>query len=105
MDHIVQYYIFWDIAPCSPDYLLHSGFLLGRFSTLKMEVIRSSETPVHMQTTRRYTSIPENGNYSCENPKSYIQVLYNLFGVRQSQLYFSNVFYHYSNSIVLVIEN
>jgi hypothetical protein len=50
--------IFWDTAPCSayvyrrfgeaydfhlqgmPSHLLHTSFLLGRFSTLKMEVLR-----------------------------------------------------------------
>jgi hypothetical protein len=41
-------------------HLLHSGFLLGWVSTLKMELIRSSETSVHIRTTRRY--IPEGGN-------------------------------------------
>jgi hypothetical protein len=76
--------IFWDIMPCSPlkvnrrfggIYHLHLqdqrisrarnqhesravGFLLGYFSTLKMEAIYSSETSVDFQwTTRRY--IPE----------------------------------------------
>jgi hypothetical protein len=37
-----------------------------------MEVIRSSETSVHIQTTQRH--IPEDGNihnYRCENLKSY----------------------------------
>jgi hypothetical protein len=34
--------------------------LLGSFATLKMEVIRSSETSGYIQTTRRYVS--ENGN-------------------------------------------
>jgi hypothetical protein len=49
-------------------YLMNTGFLLGCFSTLKMEVICSSETSLHTQTTRRY--IPEDGNvhnYRCEN--------------------------------------
>jgi hypothetical protein len=41
-------------------YLLHAGFLLGWFSTLKMEMIVSSEMSVHIRTTRRY--IPEDGN-------------------------------------------
>jgi hypothetical protein len=37
-----------------------------------MEVIRSSETSVHMRITRRY--VPEHGNirnYRCENVKFY----------------------------------
>jgi hypothetical protein len=51
--------IFWDIAP-RPSHLLHSGFLLGWFSNLKMEVIRSSETSVYIRATQRY--IPEDGN-------------------------------------------
>jgi hypothetical protein len=56
-----------------PSNLLNAGFLLGWFSTLKMEVIRSSETSVHIRITRRY--IPENGNihnYFYENLKSCI---------------------------------
>jgi hypothetical protein len=54
--------IFSTLAPCSADFL-----------PLKMEVICSSETSVHVRTTRRY--IPEDGdfhNYRCENLKSYI---------------------------------
>jgi hypothetical protein len=63
--------IFWDISQCSPylkqrfegtynldlqgSHLLYA-FLLGWFSTLKMEVIRSSETKVHIWTTQRYIS-------------------------------------------------
>jgi hypothetical protein len=31
-----------------PSYALHAGLLLGRFSTLKMEVTRSSETSDYM---------------------------------------------------------
>jgi hypothetical protein len=57
--------IFWDIAPSSPYvnrrfgemyYLqqhLADGFLLSyQFLALKMELIRSSETSVHIWTTR-----------------------------------------------------
>jgi hypothetical protein len=47
-------------------------FLLGWFSTLRMEVILSSKTSVHILITRRY--IREDGNfhnYRCENLKSY----------------------------------
>jgi hypothetical protein len=40
--------------------VLHSGFLLCWFVTLKMGIIRSPETSVHIRTTRRY--IPEDGN-------------------------------------------
>jgi hypothetical protein len=40
--------------------VLHAGFLLGWFSTLKMEVLRSPET-FHIRTTRRYTS--QDGNF------------------------------------------
>jgi hypothetical protein len=43
-----------------PSHLLHARFLLGTFSTLKMGVIRSSETWIHIRTTRRY--IPEDDN-------------------------------------------
>jgi hypothetical protein len=76
--------ILWDIAPCSPytnrrfgrnylhlqsrkpaeqetrlqkilpSHLLKAGFLFGLFSTLKTEVIISSETSFHIRTTRRY---------------------------------------------------
>jgi hypothetical protein len=38
---------------------LHSGFLSSLFSILKMEVMRSSETLVHIQTTQLY--LPEDG--------------------------------------------
>jgi hypothetical protein len=41
-------------------HLLYTGFWLGLFWTLKMEVIRSSETSVDIRTTRLY--IPEDGN-------------------------------------------
>jgi hypothetical protein len=68
--------IFLDTAPCRISRcLLHAGFLLDPFPTLKMEVIRSSETSVHIRTTRRY--IPEDWsirNYRCENLKSCISL-------------------------------
>jgi hypothetical protein len=54
-----------------PTHLLEAGFLLCWFLALNMEVIRSSETSVHIQTTRRY--IPEDDNfhnYHHENLKS-----------------------------------
>jgi hypothetical protein len=44
----------------APKHLLNAGFLLGCFSTLKMEVIRSSETSINIRTTPRY--ILEDGN-------------------------------------------
>jgi hypothetical protein len=59
--------IFWDIAPCNPyvnrrrsSHLLQPGSLLGLFSTVKMDVVRSSEKSVHIRTTRRYSR--EGGN-------------------------------------------
>jgi hypothetical protein len=83
----IKLVIFWDIAPCSPymnrcfggTYHRHlqgrksaeqetsesSSFLLGWYWTLKMEVIRSSETSVHIRSTRRY--IPEDGNFHFHN--------------------------------------
>jgi hypothetical protein len=39
---------------------VHAGLLIGSISTLKMEMIFSSETSVHTLTTRHY--IPEDGN-------------------------------------------
>jgi hypothetical protein len=39
---------FWDTAPCSPNHVLHDGFLLGSFTVLKMQVIHSSEKLVHI---------------------------------------------------------
>jgi hypothetical protein len=51
-------------------HLQHSDFLLADFY-LKMEVIRSSETSIDIQTTRRYVS--EDGyfhDYCSENLKS-----------------------------------
>jgi hypothetical protein len=40
--------------------LLHADVFLGWSFTLKMEVIPSTETSVHLRTTRSY--IPEDGN-------------------------------------------
>jgi hypothetical protein len=37
----------------------HAGSSIADFSILRMEAIRSSETPVHTRTTRRH--IPEDG--------------------------------------------
>jgi hypothetical protein len=64
--------IFWGITPCSPlsvnrrfggTYRVKAGQLI--LSTLKMEVICSSETSVDTQrTTRSY--IPEDGTLSTE---------------------------------------
>jgi hypothetical protein len=90
----------WDITPCSPlnvnrrfggtyrlhlqdrknklsKSFVHAGFLLGLFSTLKMEAICSSETSVDVQrTTRRY--IPEDStlhDHRCENLKSNMETI------------------------------
>jgi hypothetical protein len=72
--------IFWDITPCSPYMNRRFGgtfnlYLQGRksvgkessakkiaglISTLKIEVIRSSETSLHIRITLRY--IPEDSN-------------------------------------------
>jgi hypothetical protein len=52
----------------------HTGSWLKDFSTLKMEMIRSSETSVHTRSTQRH--IPEDGilhSHCCENLKSYIK--------------------------------
>jgi hypothetical protein len=70
--------IFWDITPCSQLKVnrrfggpllatcFHAGFLLGLFSTLKMEAICSSETSVDFQrTTRRY--IPEDSTLQTQS--------------------------------------
>jgi hypothetical protein len=48
--------IFWDVVSCSPyvDQRVHARFLPGRFSTLNLEVIASSETSVHIWARRRY---------------------------------------------------
>jgi hypothetical protein len=43
-----------------PSHPPEAGFLLSWFSTLKMEVIPSSETSVNIRTTQSY--IPEDGN-------------------------------------------
>jgi hypothetical protein len=43
-----------------PSHLLQAVSCLADFSTLKMQVIISSETSVPIRTTRRY--IPEDGN-------------------------------------------
>jgi hypothetical protein len=50
----------------------HAGSSLADFSTLKMEAIRSSETSVHIRSTRRH--IPEDGilhSHCRESLKSY----------------------------------
>jgi hypothetical protein len=84
-------FIFWDITPCSP--LKVNGFLekispaylglkvllaacfLTYSSTLKMQVLRSTEMPVEFQlTTWRY--IPEDRTlhkHGCQNFKSCIK--------------------------------
>jgi hypothetical protein len=46
-----------------PSHLLHAGFLLSWYSTLKTEALRSSETSVLIQTTPRFIS--EDGNIKC----------------------------------------
>jgi hypothetical protein len=51
---------FWDIEPCTSSHLLQAGSFFGGFSTLKMEVMRSSETSVHVWTTGCYIS--QDGN-------------------------------------------
>jgi hypothetical protein len=48
-------------------------FVFAKFSTLKMEAIRSSETSVYTRCTRRH--VPEDGilhSQRCENLKSFI---------------------------------
>jgi hypothetical protein len=52
--------------------LLHAGFLLGRFPILKMEVIHSFETPVHLRTKRTIYPRRWQRNYRCGNGKPYI---------------------------------
>jgi hypothetical protein len=88
--------ILWDIAPCIPyvkrrlgrtyhfhlegrksawaRHLLHAGVFLGWFSTLKKEVIRSSETSVYKRTTRR--SIPEDGNINIISVPHFISLMH-----------------------------
>jgi hypothetical protein len=46
-----------------PSNLLQSGFLRGWFSTLKLEITNSPETPIHVRTTtRRHEYISEYHN-------------------------------------------
>jgi hypothetical protein len=52
--------------------LLHAGFLLGWFPILKMEVIHSSETSVHLRTKRAIYPRRWQRNYRCGNGKPYI---------------------------------
>jgi hypothetical protein len=52
---------------------VQAGSSLADFSTLKMEMIRSSETSVYTESTRRH--IPEDGiihSHRRENHKSYL---------------------------------
>jgi hypothetical protein len=61
--------MFWDM----PSHLLHTGFFFGRISALKMEVIVSSETSVHIWTARLY--IPDDDDihtYLCKKLKLYL---------------------------------
>jgi hypothetical protein len=54
----------------------HAGSSLADFSTMKMEVIRSSESSVHTRSTRCH--IPEDGtlpSHCRENLKSYINII------------------------------
>jgi hypothetical protein len=78
----------WDTAPCTDiseeritfsgsklsraSHLLHAGFLFGWYSTLKMEVIRSYETSIHIRTTWSYISEDVSiHKYRYENITSY----------------------------------
>jgi hypothetical protein len=76
-------------------HLLHAGFLLGRFSAMKMEVIRYSETSVHIQTTQRYILDDCNFNYSYENIKSYTVYFLVLYELSAYPLILVRVFYQY----------
>jgi hypothetical protein len=61
-------------------------FLLGRLSTLKMEVTISSETLAHIQTAWGY--IQEDGNihnYSCEKLKSYKEKLNDVINAAENE--------------------
>jgi hypothetical protein len=70
--------VFWDVAPCSfcvnrrfkrnVSTTAHAGSSLAKFSTRKMEAIRSSETSVHTKTTRRH--IPGNGILQIRNSQA-----------------------------------
>jgi hypothetical protein len=54
--------VFWDVAQCRSWWmqpLAHAASSLADFSTLKIEVVRSSETLVHTRSTGRH--IPEDG--------------------------------------------
>jgi hypothetical protein len=66
------------------------GFLFGWLPTLNMDVIRTSETSVHMRITRRY--IPEDGNilnYRCGKLEScfFFNEQVNVSGHRQAVLW------------------
>jgi hypothetical protein len=78
-------YLYQDSNPAFParrpslyklSYLLHAGFLLFLFLTLKMRVICSSEKSIDCQrTTLRY--IPGERtlhNHRCQNLKSYVRI-------------------------------
>jgi hypothetical protein len=91
-----EFAIFWD---GDRQILPHAGFLFGWFSNLKMEEISSSETLVHILTTRHY--IPENGN---------IHILFNcwftvycLFSISESVIIQSDVDPHRQIVIVLIL--
>jgi hypothetical protein len=108
-DKIVNVTVFWDTESCSlictniseecitsifraeiqprrklacsvlPRHLLHDCFLLGCFLAFKMEAIRSSETLVHIWTTRR--CIPEDRNIHnypvrASNPEKYFPIIF-----------------------------
>jgi hypothetical protein len=53
--------------------LLQAGFLIGWFSSMKMEMIYSSETSFHIWTTRRY--IPEDGSVHLLNKAWKTQII------------------------------
>jgi hypothetical protein len=73
--HIAWYSALWSVFCLSTFW--HTHLLLGWVFTLKMEVIRSSESLLHVQTTRRY--IPQEGSlhiYCCENLILYTSSLF-----------------------------
>jgi hypothetical protein len=53
-----------------PSHALHMGFLLCCFTTLKIDVIYSSEASVHIISTRRYIAEDGNVHCGCEKLKS-----------------------------------
>jgi hypothetical protein len=85
-------------AVCSLQLPAHAGSSLADFSTLKMEVIHSSETLIYTRSTRRH--IPEDGilhSHRRENLKS--DTIYLIFLFSANLIFLLEIRYNFDLGI------